>query len=227
LLALAFCVAASAFATSFDTQNSRNAKASFLPAGADWFTGSATVVSGGGRTSTLEQFFWNRGAKRLALLPGVQEPDVFAATRTHVTRDGRLAGVTGQVVLSEDSGALVPVSPERLNGSWLSARTPRLGASIAGRYGDGWMAPSLIARLFGGSVTFKVVAPESMRMTIGTSVVHLRAHAPVRFTLAGCGTLPVHFSSFGWAGMRAVSARSTFPVWNARGGCGAPHIVRP
>ena len=37
---------ASAFATSFDVQNSRNVKASFLPAGPDWVKGDATVVSG-------------------------------------------------------------------------------------------------------------------------------------------------------------------------------------
>ena len=225
VLGIAFCVAASAFATSFDVQNSRNVRAAFVAAGPDWFTGDATVVSGGGRTSTLEQFFWNRGAKRLALLPGVQEPDVFASSRTHVTRDGRLAGVSGQVVLSEDSGALVPVAPGRFNGSWLAAKTPQLGASVAGRYGDEWMAPSAIARLFGGSISFRLVAPEAMHVTIGKSVVQLKAHVPVRLTLSGCGTLPVHFSSFGWAGMRAVSARATFPVWNAHGGCGVPRVT--
>jgi hypothetical protein len=224
VLGIAFCIAASVFATSFDVQNSRNVKAAFLPAGPDWFTGDATVVSGGGRTSMLEQFFWNRGAKRLALLPGVQEPDVFASSRTHVTRDGRLAGVSGRVVLSEDSEALVPVAPERFNGTWLAAKTSQLGADVAGRYGDGWMAPSGIARLFGGSIDFRLVAPEAMHVTIGKTVVQLKAHVPVRLTLSGCGTLPVHFSSFGWAGMRAVSARATFPVWNAAGGCGAPRV---
>src|SRR5438445_7029111 len=81
-LGIAFCIAASVFATSFDVQNSRNVKASFLPAGADWFKGDATVVSAGGRTSTLEQFFWNSGAARLALLPGTAKPDVFAAAFT-------------------------------------------------------------------------------------------------------------------------------------------------
>lgn len=224
VLGIAFCVAASAFATSFDVQNARNVKASFLPAGSDWIHGDATLVSAGGRTSTLEQFFWNRGAKRLALLPGVQTPDVFAASRTHVTRDGRLAGLSGQVVLAEDSTALVPVAPGRFNGSWLSARSPRLGAEIAGRYGDGWMAPSVSTRLFGGSVSFQLAAPETMRVRIGKTVVRLKAHRPVRLTLSGCGTLPVHFSTFGWAGMRAVSARATFPVWRAGGGCRSPRV---
>src|SRR5882724_3627337 len=81
-LGVAFCVAASVFATSFDVQNSRNVKASFLPAGANWFKGDATVVSAGPRTSALEQFFWNRGAARLAMLPGATKPDVFAAGST-------------------------------------------------------------------------------------------------------------------------------------------------
>jgi hypothetical protein len=63
-----------------------------------------------------------------------------------------------------------------------------------------------------------------MHVTVGKQRVQLRAHVPVRLTLSGCGTLPLHFSSFGWAGMRMVSARSTFPVWGPRGGCGAPRV---
>jgi hypothetical protein len=224
-LAIVFCIGASSFATAFDVQNARNVKASFLPAGADWIRGDATVVSGGGRTSALEQFFWNRAAKRLALLPGAPAPDVFASTQTHVTRDGQLAGLRGRVVLDESAGALVPVSPGRVNGAWLEAASPRLGARLAGRYGDGWIAPTSDATLYGGSISFSLLAPESMRLTIGKRVVHLKAHAPVKVTLTGCGTQRLHFSAFGWAGMRAVSARSTFPVWSARGGCGVPRAA--
>src|SRR5205807_9377441 len=54
VLGVGFCVAASVFATWFDVQNSRNVKASFLPAGPDWVHGDATVVSAGSRTSVLE-----------------------------------------------------------------------------------------------------------------------------------------------------------------------------
>ena len=218
-LGVAFCVAASAFATSFDVQNSRNVKAAFLPGGADWIPAGATVVAGSSRTSTLEQFFWNRGAARLALLPGTSPPDVFAATPTRVRRDGRLAGLSGVVVLNEDGEALVPVAPLVTNGPWLSARTPRLGARITGRYGDGWLAPTGRVQLFGGSVTFSIVAPERMTLRVGAQTVTLRAHRVAHVTLSGCGAAAYRFSSYGWAGLRAVSARSSFPRWGAGTSC--------
>src|SRR5205823_388124 len=102
-----------------------------------------------------------RGAARLALLPGTPPPDVFAAARTRITEDGRLAGVTGRVVLDEAGAALVPVEPGRANGPWLSAASPQLTAMLGGRYADGWLAPSGRVRLFrAGSLTFTVVAPE-------------------------------------------------------------------
>ena len=164
-LGVAFCLAASVFATRFDVQNSRNVKASFLPAGSDWFKGDATVVSAGSRTSTLEQFFWNSGAKSLALLPGATKPDVFAASFTRVTSSGALAGVTGQVVLDQSGGALVPVQRERFNGPWLSARTPQLAAKVDG-LAAGWFSPSGRIRVYRpGALSFTITPPESMTLT--------------------------------------------------------------
>ena len=218
-LGVAFCIAASAFATSFDVQNSRNVKAAFLPAGADWAPAGATVVAGSSRTSTLEQFFWNRRLAGLALLPGTAPPDVFAVTPTRVTAAGRLAGLAGPVVLNEDDEALVPVAPLRANGPWLSARTPQLGARIAGRYGDGWLAPAGRVTLFRGSITFSLVAPERMTLKLGSQVVRLPAHRTTRLTLTGCGSAAYRFSSYGYAGLRVVSARSSFPRWSGGSGC--------
>ena len=212
-LGVGFCVAASVFATSFDVQNSRNVKAGFLPAGPDWFKGDATVVSAGGRTSALEQFFWNRGAKRLALLPGATKPDVFAASFTHVTSTGRLAGVTGQVVLDQSGGALVPVEPGPVNGPWLSARTPQLAANVGG-LADGWFSPSGRIRLYRpGTLTLTVTAPEAMTMRVAGRTVHLQKGVASIVELCAAGSSGYTFSSQGYLGFRAVSARATFPRW--------------
>jgi len=212
-LGVAFCIAASVFATWFDVQNSRNVQASFLPAGADWIKGDATVVSGGSRTSALEQFFWNSGAKTLAMLPGATAPDVFAAGKTHVTATGGLAGVAGQVVLDQSGGALVPVEPERFNGPWLSARTPQLAAKVDG-LADGWFSPSGRIRVFRpGTLSFAVTAPEAMTLRIAGRTLHLRSAVPTRVNLCASGSYSYGFSSHGFLGFRAVSARATFPTW--------------
>jgi hypothetical protein len=218
-LGVAFCVAASVFATSFDVQNSRNVKASFLPVGADWFKTDATVVSAGGRTSTLEQFFWNSGAARLALLPGMTKPDVFAASFTRVSKTGTLAGVTGQVVLDQSGGALVPVQPERFNGPWLSARTAQLAAEVK-ELADGWLSPSGHVRVFlPGTLSFTVTAPEAMTFRIAGRTVHLHTGVPAQVHLCATGSYGFAFSSHGYLGYRPVSARATFPIWRPARSC--------
>jgi hypothetical protein len=223
---IAFCVAASALVTSFDARNSRAIKSVYLPAGANWISSPATIVLGSAaRPDVFQQLFWNRNAKTLALLPGVPVPDTFTAQGTGVDKEGRLGGVTGRVVLDESgASAYVPREPVSMAGSWLEARTSALGAELDGRYGDGWLGRSATAHLFGGSIAFTIVAPETMHVTVGKRVVSLTAHKPVRVTLAGCGTLPLRFSKFGWAGRRMVSARSTFPTWSP-GGCGTPSVT--
>jgi hypothetical protein len=211
-LGVAFCIGASVFATWFDVLNSRNVKASFLPAGPDWIKGDATVVSGGSRTSTLEQFFWNRGAKSLVLLPGATKPDVFAASFTRIAKTGRLAGVTGQVVLDQSGGALVPVEPERFNGAWLSARTPQLAARVDG-LAAGWFSPAGRIRVYRpGTLSFTVTAPEAMTLRIAGRTLHLSEGSSTDVDLCR-GAYSYSFSSHGYLGYRAVSARATFPTW--------------
>ena len=225
-LGVAFCLAASFFATRFDVQNSRNVKASFLPAGADWITGDATVVSAGGRTSVLEQFFWNRGAKRLALLPGAAKPDVFAASRTQVLATGVLAGLGGQVVLDESQGALVPVAPGRVNGPWLAADTPQLAAQI-GQLAGGWLSPTGRIHVFRpGTLAFTVTAPEAMTLRIAGRTLHLKPSAPLQVSLCAPGAFPFAFSSHGYVGFRPVSARATFPTWSATRSCRSGTVAR-
>ena len=220
VLGVAFCVAASGFATSFDVQNSRNVAAAFLPAGPDWVHGDATVVSAGGRTSTLEQFFWNRAATRLALLPGTPAPDVFAASPTHLSRDGSLAGLSGQVVLSEDGTALVPVAPERANGPWLSARSPELAAQLSGRGADAWLAPEGSIRVYRpGTLSFTVTAPEVTTFRVAGRILHLRKGQSAHVYLCAAGSFGYAFSTHGYIGFRPVSARATFPTWKPTRSC--------
>jgi hypothetical protein len=221
-LAIAFCVATTAFATSFDAQNSRNVKAAFLPAGADWITGNATVVAGGSRTSVLEQFFWNSGAKRLALLPGGVAPDVFATIRTHLTAAGRFAGFTGPVVLNEDGEAFVPAQPGRVNGPWLEAASPQLRAIVTNRSADGWLSPAGTIHSFrAGTLSFTVTAPNAMTVTVAGTTLHLRARVPARVSVCAAGSFAYAFSSHGFLGFRPVSARSSFPTWVATRSCGS------
>ncbi|HEX3806204.1 MAG TPA: hypothetical protein VHV52_05420 [Gaiellaceae bacterium] len=215
-LAIAFCIAASAFATSFDVQNSRNVRAVYLPAGPQWVSGSATLVASASSTSTLEQLFWNRGVDRVVLMPGVPPPDPFAKTASHVTSAGRLAGVHGQVVLDEDGIAYVPAAPERTNGPWLSARTAQLVAELGNRSADGWLSPAGKGRVFGpGSVSFAVTAPQAMTMTLAGKSVHLRANVATR--VCASGDFTYSFSQHGYLGYRPVSAKSSFPQYSARG----------
>jgi hypothetical protein len=199
VLAIAFCVAASAFATSFDAQNSRNVRAAFLPSGVEWVHGPATVLSDGSRTGALEQLFWNREVDRLALLPGAQPPDVFATVP--------LASVRGQVVIDESTVARVPAEPLHWNGPWLSARTPQIVGVLTNRTMDGWLSPSGTGR---GPIRFTVVAPLPMTLRIGDRTLHLRAH--VAASVCAAGSFAYRFSRHGFLGYRAVSAKATFPV---------------
>lgn len=227
VLSVSFCIAASAFATSFDVQNSRNVRAAFLPAGEGWAGKHATVVAGPApRTSVLEQFFWNRGAERLALVPGAAAPDVFTSSATRVSADGALDGVSGRVILDEDGDALVPLAPERTNGAWLSAATPQLAAELGGRSGDGWLAPSGRGRMYrAGTLSFTVVAPEAMTLRLAGVVLHLGASVPAHVRLCTSGTFGYAFSKHGYAGFRAVSARTSFPVWKSGAACATPHVT--
>jgi hypothetical protein len=225
VLAIAFCACASAFATSFDVQNSRNVKAAFLPAGPEWVNGEATLVAGplSPRTSVLEQFFWNRHVDRLLLLPGTQPPDVFATAAARITSEGRIAGASGRVVLDEDGSALVPVEPLKVNGAWLLAGSPRLAAVLDGRYGDGWLAPAGRLRIFRpGTLSFTVTAPEAMTLRLMGRTVRLATSVPTHVHLCGSGSFSYAFSSHGSIGFRAVSAHASFPTWSAtRARCGS------
>jgi len=220
IAALVFCVTASALETSFESRNTQLMKSLFLPAGADWIAGPATVVVGvAPRPSVFQQFFWNRGATAVALLPGVPSPDTFAATTTGVTKSGRLAGLTGRVVLDEAGAALVPVEPLRWNGTWLEAATPELAAELDGR-ADGWLPPSGSGHVYRpGQLSFTVTALERMSLAVAGRRVQLRASVPTPVSVCTSGVFHYSFSRYRRVGFRVVSAFVTFPVWRAAPGC--------
>jgi hypothetical protein len=170
----------------------------------------------------LEQFFWNSGAKRLALLPGGVSPDVFAAGHTRITADGRLAGLAGPVVLNEDGNAFVPAQRGPVNGPWLEAFTPQLRAIVTNRSADGWLSPAGQVQVFRpGTLSFTVTAPNAMTMTVAGRTFHLRASVPARVTICAKGSSAYTFSSHGFLGFRPVSARASFPTWVATRSCGS------
>jgi hypothetical protein len=138
---------------------------------------------------------------------------VFAASFTHVSKTGALTGLTGQVVLDQSSGALVPVAPERVNGPWLSARTPQVAAT-SNQLADGWLSPAgRIHVLRPGTLSFTVTAPEAMTFRLDGRAVHLRTGVPHQVRLCATGPHAFSFSSHGFLGYRPVSARATFPRW--------------
>ena len=213
VLSLAFCCAASALAVSFDSRNSANTRASFLPAGPDWIQGPATVVLGpASEDSFFQQLFWDRGATAAAVLPGVVLPDTFGATATAISPDGRLRGLSGRVVLDEDGDALVPAQPLHWNAAWLEAASPQLVAAIDGRGGDTWIAPSGEGRIYRqGRLSFTVTAPAKVTFTLAGKRIVLAANTPTRVSVCGARTFRYRFSTHGWVGLRQVSARTSFP----------------
>jgi hypothetical protein len=105
------------------------------------------------------------------------------------------------------------VEPGRFNGPWLSARTPHVAATVSNLAG-GWFSPSGGIRLFRpGTLSFTVTAPEAMTLRIAGRTMHLRTGVPARVALCDRGSYTYTFSSHGYVGFRAVSARATFPRW--------------
>jgi hypothetical protein len=154
-LALAFCVAASSFATRFDLKNSRAIRDSYLPAERSWVDRSglpdvALLQGFAPNTEAAAQLFWNRSVDHVLLLPRAVAPDSFAVGRAGVGPDGTLY-VDGRPVerplLVDEWGALVelrgaqPVASAPSYRLWRPVETPRLKLRFEGYFRDGWLAP--------------------------------------------------------------------------------------
>lgn len=242
-LALGFSALGAAGATSFDLRNTERTRAALLPPDRSWVDhaadGPVTLLRtpGGVRTETLEQLFWNRSVDRVAVLPGAVQLDGFQADEVKVGADGAIAVDEGLLVETRASwvelrGARPIASTEGFS-LFEPALRPRLSLLLAGRYADGWLAPSgritvwpeRAGRPVSGRLRIELSAPDAVReLTFSFSSVGRR---PVEAVVPGGGVREVVLSvcssapwrarfradQAGFVGTRLVSGRASPPAF--------------
>ena len=243
VLALAASAAASAGAVAFDSRNAASVRSAFLPDEPSWVdrTGvqDVTLVRApeGVRTEAMEQLFWNRSIRRVALLPGAGEVDHFASPRLTVGRDGTLLEkgqvLRGPVLVDGYGGTIALSGAERIASSqsyalWRPHGPARLSLYFAGRYSDGWLAgagrlylwPDRPGGVIARSVRLTLTAPSaSDGMTIRFQVgegrvrdVRLEPGRPRTVAFDVCSRAAWHVtyvsSARGFVGTRVVSAQA-------------------
>ncbi|HET9324742.1 MAG TPA: hypothetical protein VFO03_12760 [Gaiellaceae bacterium] len=241
--ALAATAAASAGAVAFDSRNAERVRAAFLPDEPSWVdrTGvrDVTLVRApdGTRTEAMEQLFWNRSIRRVALLPGAGEVDHFASPRLTVGFDGRLLeggrALRGPLLLDGYGGTISLSGAERIASSqsyalWRPHGPARLSLYFAGRYSDGWLAGAgrlhlwpdrpggVIARRVGLTLTAPATSEGmTIRFQAGEGRardVRLEPGVPRTVAFDVCSRGPWHVtyvsSVRGFVGTRVVSARA-------------------
>ncbi|HEU6444897.1 MAG TPA: hypothetical protein VFL61_07570 [Gaiellaceae bacterium] len=245
-LALVASTAASVGAVAFDSRNASSVRAAFLPVEPSWVdrtgVGEITLVRApdGLRTEAMEQLFWNRSIRRVALLPGAAEVDHFASPRLTVAPDGRLLqggrDLAGPVLVDGYGGTITLSGAERIADSqsftlWRPDGPTRLSLYFAGRYGDGWLAgagrlylwPEQPGAPIGRRVSVTLAAPQGANgMAIrfqeaGKRVqeVRLEGGRPQTVTFHVCSREAWHVdylsSVRGFVGTRVVSAQASEP----------------
>jgi hypothetical protein len=186
-LALLATGAASAGAVIFDVQNTGAVRRAFLPVDPSWVDraqlGDVTMLQSfsGGRGNTLQELFWNRSIKRVALLPGAAKFDSFRTERVRVADDGSLT-VNGRPLagplLADIYGSTVRLQDARVVGRsqtatlWLPDRSarPRLRLYAIGRYSDGWLGKSGVIYVWPSIPGERVAGWVSMRLTASRMV---------------------------------------------------------
>jgi hypothetical protein len=243
-LALAATTAASVGAVAFDSRNASSVRAAFLPDEPSWVdragVGDVTLVRApdGVRTEAMEQLFWNRSIRRVALLPGAGEVDHLFSPRLTVARDGRLLEsgreLTGPVLVDGYGGTIELSGARRIAESpsytlWSPEGPARMSLYFAGRYSDGWLAGA--GRLYlwpeqpGGRISRRVAVtlsapPASEGLTLRfqepgkrTRDVRLEPGRPqtVNFEVCSRGAWYVTYlsSARGFVGTRVVSAQAS------------------
>jgi hypothetical protein len=233
-------------AVTFDSRNSVAVREAFLPADPSWVDNAGVedvlLVRGphGVKTEALEQLFWNRSIKRVALLPGAEQLDHVHSPTLGVSRDGTLlaAGepVRQPVLIDGYAGTIRLADARRVASSpsftlWSPRGDARLSLFFAGRYSDGWLGG--LGRLYlwpdqpGGTIAARVrltltapAAGETMTLRFRTArgvgrLVQLEPGSPrtVEFGVCSSGPWSLTFSSSsrGFVGNRIVSAQSSEP----------------
>jgi hypothetical protein len=186
-LAILATGAASAGAVIFDVQNTAAVKRAFLPVDPSWVDrtrlGNVTMLQSfsGGRGNTLQELFWNRSIKRVALLPGAAKFDSFRTERVRVGDDGSLtvkgralegpllADIYGSTVRLQDARV---VSRSQTATLWLpdGSGRPRLRLYAIGRYSDGWLAKSGVIYVWPRVRRSRVSGWVSMRLAASRQV---------------------------------------------------------
>jgi hypothetical protein len=254
-LAILAATATWSAAVAFDTRNAEAVRAAFLPENPSWVDRhgleSVLLVRGphGVKTEALEQLFWNRSVKRVALLPLAEELDHVHSSRLRIASDGRLLlageavhspllvdGYAGTIRLAD--AKLIDSSPSYT--LWRPSGAARLSLYLAGRFDDGWLAGAgrlyLWPRRPGGRLSALVElplrAPDVSSLTLRFRpaasalpvVVHLDAGARTVVSFRVCSRGPWHVSfvseDHGFLGGRVVSAHAGEPRVVAGGGCG-------
>jgi hypothetical protein len=243
-LALGAATAASVGAVAFDSRNASSVRSAFLPDEPSWVdrTGveGVTLVRApdGVRTEAMEQLFWNRSIRRVALLPGAGEVDHLPSPRLTVAGDGRLLqggrGLDGPVLVDGYGGTITLAGAERLAQSqsftlWQPEGSARLSLYFAGRYSDGWLAGAGRMYLWperpGGQIARRVsvrlaAPPGSDALTIRfqedgrrTQDVRLEPGRPQTVTFDVCSRGAWHVtylaSARGFVGSRVVAAQAS------------------
>lgn len=206
VLAVAFSGAAYAASTRFDTLNSRQEHARYLPSEGSWVDAAGVheatlVVAPGGRPAPAEeQLFWNRSLRRVALLPGAATPDPFKTTSVRVAADGRLS-IVGPLVVDEYATTVRLRNATRLARApqyelWRTNGVAQLAALMVGRYSDGLLAPlglielwpqSASARLAGRlELVVRATEQHPLELAIGARHVHVAAGESARVAIRVC-----------------------------------------
>jgi hypothetical protein len=230
-------------ATSFDLRNSERLRVAMLPPDRSWIDhaahGPVTLIRtpGGVRTETLEQLFWNPSVDRVALVSGAVPLDAFQADELTVAQDGAI-DVEG-ALLVETRGSWVELRGARPLAAvdaftlWEPIGEPRLSLLLAGRYADGWLAPSGEITVWpgrsgepvAGRLRLALTAPDAVRTMTFTfqgrggrsvqGVVPGGATREVVLTVCSDGPWQGRFRAdqAGFVGSRLVSGRASAPVF--------------
>jgi hypothetical protein len=250
-LALALSSLVAAGATSFDLDNTQLVREAQLPPDRSWVDhaadGPVTLIRtpGGSRTQTLEQLFWNPSVERVALLPDAVELDAFQADRLRVAADGAL-GVRGPLLFETGQSWVELRGARRVAATdafalWQPTTAARLSLLLAGRYPDGWLAPTgrigiwpaEEGRPVRGRFRIELSAPEAVdEMTFVfrgggrpvEAVVPGGVTRLVTITVCSAGPWSARFAAdkAGFVGRRFVSGRASAPVFTPDPGACAP-----
>jgi hypothetical protein len=199
------------------------------------------------RTETLEQLFWNPTIDRVAVLPGAVRLDAFQVDDVRADADGAI-GTGDDALLVETRASWVELRDARPRAStdgfalWQPEGQPRLALLLAGRYADGWLAPTgritvwpeHAGEAVAGRLRIELSAPDAVReMTFSFRSQGRRAVDAVVpggssrvVVLTVCSKAPwrARFGAdqAGFVGSRMVSGRASPPVFTPDPGACTP-----